>query len=360
MTPLTFGSLFSGVGGLDLGLEAAGMKCMWQVERDLYARRVLRTRFPGVRLWQDVTRVGAAELSWVDIICGGFPCQDISPANPNGLGLAGSRSGLWSHFARIIGERRPRGVIVENNGQNRARWLPVVLGDLAALRFDAEWHCIEAARVGSPQLRDRCYVVAWAVDMADPLRIGWQQGSDAVRGRESDLRGGGQALADAHRERELQPQGRESHLGRRIGDGGESLVGRDLSDPNDTRREGSGTVAVGAEQPRDVIGGATGSAMGALSVLPSIRGIPLPTARAARFGVPLPAALRDERESVFDPEWWATEPDVGRVAHGVPARVDRLRGLGNAVVPEVGRRVAQRLSDILDALANQPAGAVTL
>ena len=112
--PLTFGSLFAGIGGFDLGLERAGMRCEWQVEIDPYARAVLAKHWPEVRRWEDVRTFPPKEGEWgVDVICGGFPCQDISVAG-KGVGLAGARSGLWYEFARIIGEIRPRFVIVEN------------------------------------------------------------------------------------------------------------------------------------------------------------------------------------------------------------------------------------------------------
>ena len=111
--PLTFGSLFAGIGGFDLGLERAGMVCKWQVEIDEYATRVLEKHWPTVRRWNDV-RTFPPEGDWnVDVICGGFPCQDISVAG-KGAGLAGARSGLWYEFARIIRHIRPRWVIVEN------------------------------------------------------------------------------------------------------------------------------------------------------------------------------------------------------------------------------------------------------
>ena len=97
----------------------------------------------------------------VDIICGGFPCQDISVAG-KGAGIEGSRSGLWSEYARIISEVRPRYVIVENVAALLGRGLERVLGDLAALGFDAEWHCIPASAVGAPHRRDRVWIVAYA------------------------------------------------------------------------------------------------------------------------------------------------------------------------------------------------------
>lgn len=136
---LTFGSLFAGVGGLDLGLEQAGHRCAWQVEADEYCRSVLSRHWPDVPRFVDVRDVGARNLPLVDMIVGGFPCQDISSAGRRaGMG-AGTRSGLWSEFHRIICELRPRFVLVENVEalRHRGGGLGRVLGDLAASGFAA-------------------------------------------------------------------------------------------------------------------------------------------------------------------------------------------------------------------------------
>src|SRR6476661_6834913 len=129
---LTFGSLFAGIGGIDLGLERAGMRCAWQVEIDDYATRVLAKHWPDVTRFRDVRSVGAHNLTPVDLLAGGFPCQDISDAGKR-AGIEGARSGLWSEFARLIGELRPRYVLVENVTALLRRGMGTVLGDLAAL-----------------------------------------------------------------------------------------------------------------------------------------------------------------------------------------------------------------------------------
>ena len=158
---LTFGSLFAGIGGFDLGLEQAGMRCEWQVEIDPYATHVLAKHWPHVRRHADVCTFPPKEGEWyVDVICGGFPCQDISFAG-KGAGLAGARSGLWYEFARIIGELRPRYVVVENVAALLARGMGEVLGTLASLGYDAEWHVIPASAVGAPHRRDRVWIVGF-------------------------------------------------------------------------------------------------------------------------------------------------------------------------------------------------------
>ena len=150
MKPLTFISLFAGIGGIDLGLERAGMQCVTQVEIDDYATRVLEKHWPSVRRLRDVRSAGAHNLPRADVIAGGFPCQDISN-DGRGAGIVnGTRSGLWSEFRRIVRELRPSYVFVENVSALLHRGIDTVLGDLAALGFHAEWHCIPAADTETP------------------------------------------------------------------------------------------------------------------------------------------------------------------------------------------------------------------
>lgn len=168
---LTFGSLFAGTGGIDLGLERAGMRCVWQVEIDEYCNKVLSKHWPDVPKFRDVRSVGAHNLAQVDLIAGGFPCQDISRAGKR-AGLAGARSGLWGEFARIIGELRPRNILVENTPallepiRERGRIIapaPIsrVLGDLSALGYDAEWEVVSACAFGAAHTRERVFLVAY-------------------------------------------------------------------------------------------------------------------------------------------------------------------------------------------------------
>jgi DNA (cytosine-5)-methyltransferase 1 len=158
--------LFSGIGGFSLGLErTGGFKTVAFCEIEPFPRRVLAKHWPEVPCYDDVRTLTADRLRSdgiaVDVICGGFPCQDISLANNNGAGLAGAKSGLWSEYARLIGDVRPQFVIVENVSMLRSRGLGVVLGDLARLGYDAEWESIPAAAVGAPHIRDRLWLVAY-------------------------------------------------------------------------------------------------------------------------------------------------------------------------------------------------------
>ena len=132
---MTHGSLFSGIGGFDLGFQRAGIETLWQVEIDGYCRRVLARHFPGAERYEDVRSCGVRNLRAVDVISGGFPCQDIS--NGKRAGIDGERSGPWSEYARIIRELRPRYVVVENVAALLGRGMERVLGDLAACGYDA-------------------------------------------------------------------------------------------------------------------------------------------------------------------------------------------------------------------------------
>jgi DNA (cytosine-5)-methyltransferase 1 len=165
---MTFGSLFAGIGGFDLGLERAGLMCKWQVEIDPFCRRVLEKHWPDVPRHEDVRDVGAHNLERVDLICRGFPCQDISHAG-NGAGLQGEHSGLWSECRRIIREIRPGIVLVENVPELLARGMGDVVWDLADAGYDTEWACIPSAAFGSPDLRARIWILAYASSVGDGL-----------------------------------------------------------------------------------------------------------------------------------------------------------------------------------------------
>ncbi len=169
---LTFGSLFAGIGGIDLGLERAGLRCAWQVELDDYARRVLAKHWPHVRRWGDIRTFPPEPASaWrCDLLCGGFPCQDISIAG-NGVGIDGKRSGLWGEYARVISLLRPRFVVVENVANLLIRGFGRVLGDLVESGYDAEWDCLPACAFGAPHERDRLFLVAYPREVASERRF---------------------------------------------------------------------------------------------------------------------------------------------------------------------------------------------
>lgn len=191
-------ALFAGAGGGILGGHLLGWRTVCAVEYNAYARSVLLARqndgtlapFP---VWDDIrTFDGRPWRGVVDVVSGGFPCQDISIAG-NGDGLDGERSGLWAEMARIVGEVRPRFVFVENSPMLTSRGLGRVLGDLAEMGFDAEWGVVAASDVGANHGRERIWIVADALRQGLPRSISYRARSATTLGIEkgrSSERGG--------------------------------------------------------------------------------------------------------------------------------------------------------------------------
>jgi DNA (cytosine-5)-methyltransferase 1 len=175
------------------------MRTAWFCEQDDYCRRVLNRHWPNVPVYPDVTQLRGSEVERVDVLAGGFPCQDLSLAG-KGAGITGSRSGLWSEYARLICELRPRYVVVENVTALLGRGFGTVLGDLAALGYDTEWDCVPASAVGAPHRRDRVWLVAYP----GGERFEEQRAAVTVQAQESAVERGGD-LADAEGEPEREP-----------------------------------------------------------------------------------------------------------------------------------------------------------
>jgi DNA (cytosine-5)-methyltransferase 1 len=234
----TVGSLFSGIGGLDLGAERAGFDVIWQCEKDTYCKKVLNKNWPNIPVYNDVqtlyTDDGLSPRK-PNILCGGFPCQDISIAG-NAAGLDGDRSGLWWEYFRLIRTLRPQYAIVENVPALVRRGLRAVLGALTQIGYDAEWQIVSAAAMGAPHVRERLFLFCYSNSL----------GCNISRSKEQ----------------------KAIHF----------------------------DEAIGANQ-----------------------------------------TLRKHNKQ------WRTEPDLDRVADGVPNQVDRIRGLGNAVVPQVAEYVFECL-----------------
>jgi DNA (cytosine-5)-methyltransferase 1 len=271
--------LFSGIGGFSLGLERAGMRTVAFCEIDPFCRKVLAKNFPGVPRYDDVRTLTADRLRAdgiaADVICGGFPCQDISVAGKR-AGLDGERSGLWSEYARIIGELRPRYVIVENVSALLSLGLDRVLGDLAALGFDAEWHCIPASAVGAHHRRDRLWLVAYPA---------------------SERRGETRQHSERHSER----------LAER---------GQILADADSAR-------------------------------------LPLRPTLGSWMAEAIAGHARLSTQRLGE---WPPEPAVGRVADGIPDRVDPIKTLGNAVVPIIPELIGLAIMKSLSSHQSPEAG----
>jgi DNA (cytosine-5)-methyltransferase 1 len=331
--------LFSGIGGFSLGLErSGGFETVAFCEIEPYCRKVLAKHWPHVRCYDDVRILTADALSRdgivVDAICGGFPCQDISLAG-KGAGLAGERSGLWGEYARLIGELRPAYAIVENVAALLGRGLERVLGDLVALGYDAEWHCIPAAYVGAPHRRDRVWIVAYA--SGDELRQQprWRHGQGRPGPAFAGEHGPARSVANADQPR------LEGRLGRGVRErAGECTARTSSASVADAARLQSGREEQRPERQR--IG--TGSEPLAMA-----------NAEGGGWAERNPDGRRggegngaDQWAGPAGGGWWQSEPDVGRVAHGVPQRVDRLKALGNAVVPQIpeliGRAIRLRVA----------------
>lgn len=190
MNKLRVLDLFSGIGGFSLGLErTGGFETVAFCEIEEYPRRVLARHWPKVPCYNDVRELTADTLARdgiaVDVICGGFPCQDLSIAGKQ-AGIDGERSGLWSEIARLTRELQPRFVIVENVAELLRLGMGRVLGDMAALGYDAEWHCIPASAIGAPICRDRVWIVAFP--MSNGFQ-GWGQHAERLIGEASLVAG---------------------------------------------------------------------------------------------------------------------------------------------------------------------------
>lgn len=159
-------SVFSGIGGFDLAAERAGLENIWNCDNNSFCRKVLKKNFPNVKQYDDIKTVSHPEP--VDVMSGGFPCQDISNAktwDSDGAfcedGIAGKRSGLWWQFHRLIEETRPKFVVAENVAAITKKGLNEVIHSLSDIGYDAEWTIISAAKFGAPHLRKRIWIVAY-------------------------------------------------------------------------------------------------------------------------------------------------------------------------------------------------------
>jgi len=303
---LTLGSCFSGIGGLELGLEMAlGCQTLWQIEIEEYPRQVLAKHWPQAdRSVTDIRKAGAHNLKPVDLMVGGFPCQSISTAGKKDGFKEGSKSSLWFEMVRCIGEIRPRYIVLENvpaiTSIDKGRVLGRVLGDLARLGYDGEWHRVGASDVGAPHRRWRWFFIGH--------------------------------LSNTHR-RNLRQGGQSSPL---VTDHGKK---KPLANTDSPQQQRTGvTIGVAAQRP-NTDHGSTGTKDVANTMC----------SRQQRQGQLIHTSHQeaqskrqtDQLEHVRQSHQWAVEPSMGRVANGLPTRLARthnrnaLKALGNAVVPQV-------------------------
>ena len=343
-------ALFAGYGGGILGGKLLGWRTVCAVENNPYAAAILAARqndktlepFP---IWDDVrTFDGTGWRGRVDIISGGFPCQDISVAGKQ-TGLAGDRSGLWSEFARIIGEVGPEFVLVENSPNlltvNDGRDFGRVLSDLASLGYDAAWGVLGAddaiwhnSDPCADHERKRIWLLAALPDPDCPRQLQPQGIIENVGGRTGDIRP------------EIPDAGVKRRFARRNDDGGNDgtvspasrqLYGTNLSEVSDAVRDGSATGSSNQTRWNE------GNAGIAVHRRPSFSN---PALLHAQGLVPRPWKVESWRS-----DWWQVEPGLGRVADGCPDRVGRLEALGNAQLPFVA---ALAFATLYNRLRNQP------
>jgi DNA (cytosine-5)-methyltransferase 1 len=339
-------ALFAGAGGGILGGHLLGWRTICAVEWDAYAASVLVARqndgcLSPCPIWDDVqTFDGRPWRGRVDVISGGFPCQDISAAG-KGAGIEGERSGMWKHMARIIGEVLPRFVYVENSPMLVGRGLAVVIADLAEMGYDAEWGIVGAHHAGAPHKRDRIWIVGNATSGHGERR------ELLVRPRQAQSRGAGGSsgiCSTMANPASLHDGCRDTGTTQRQeSESGESRRANDVADSMHSRPQGSerpGEAGAQGQPARHFVQcccgsdvANTGSERGQLSTERELTAIEQPWSDS------------EARSSGgIAGEWWATEPDVGRVAHGVAARVDRLRCIGNGQVPAVAKLAWEILS----------------
>ena len=280
--------LFSGIGGFSLGLEAAGMETVAFCEFDEHARKVLAKHWPNVPIHNDVRELDGTEYrGTVDVVCGGFPCQDLSNAGKK-AGITGERSSLYREMLRIISECLPRYAIFENVSAlltgDSGRWFAQFLYDLAEIGYDAEWHCISASELGAHHHRDRVWIIAYPNN----------NGQLATKEREST-----QERSDSYATRQKSAEQSERC--------GTPSINELLADSNSKRQQ--------------------------------------------RQGKPIKQLCEEEKgdrkasifESICLRGKWEAEPELGRVADGISNRSHRLKQLGNAVVPQIPEAIGRAI-----------------
>ena len=310
---LTVGSLFSGIGGFDLGLERAGMKVIWQSEIDQFACKVLKKHWPDVPNLGDITKVDWTNIERPDVICGGYPCQPFSTAGKRG-GATDSRH-LWPAMFNAICLLRPRYALMENVRGHLSMGFGDVLADLASIGFDAEWQVIPAAAVGAPHKRDRVFIVAYPNDKRQSSRT--KKTKPKFNGRSFNE---ARSQSNTTNDTRIQTNAAMANSASECGNGRQRRNGATQFDKKRLQQQ----IRTSGANVANTKGSAGRDAQSH-----DLQKVFRQTTKFRKSG--------STNRAVSD--WWQIEPDVGRVAHGVPDRVDRLKGLGNAIVPQVAELV---------------------
>ena len=355
---LTVGSLFSGVGGIEIGFEKEGFKTEWFIEKEPYAKAVLKKRFPGTIIYGDVTKINFRTVPKVDVLTGGFPCQDISVAGKQ-IGIKGSRSSLWKYYAKAIRILRPKFALIENVSALAIRGLNVVLSDLAKIGYDAEWYNLSASAVGAFHQRERIFIITYPnrnrksnesfnegegqrfVDEVSNANIRQcnRTKKEICSGRNTiDLSSEDVSNSnDQGQERGGQDEIRHEEFSNTSGfgcnDGGNNWKERHIQDAEEwgveeDKSEGDRWKHRSSEICQDI--------SNSKCLRPSEQGKPRRPLYSEKN--------EDWKTSRFnDDSIWRVEPELGRVADGIPNRVDRIKCLGNAVVPQCAEVFAKAI-----------------
>ena len=273
--------LFAGIGGFRRGLEPLGWQCVWANEIDPYACQVYQQDFGNKELVEgDIRSIDTSTIPEFDMLVGGFPCQDISIAGKREGIREENRSGLFFEIIRVIRSRPPRWLLLENVTALlfRGGGMDIVLREFSTYGYHAQWDCIPASALGANHRRDRVWIIAY------PSSSGFTEEFSELRKTESNARGIRPTISDTEdngleaarkaRRRRIRPE--------------DCGISRDVADTSSIRLQ-----------------------------------------RLFKRGAATEAIIRSSSR------WWASEPNVGRVAYGVPDWIDRIKCLGNAVVPQV-------------------------
>ena len=322
-------ALFAGAGGGILGGKLLGWRTVCAVEWEQYPASVLCARqndglLPPFPIWDDVqTFDGKPWRGIVDVVSGGFPCTDISAAG-KGAGIDGEASGMWREMARIIHEVRPNFVFVENSPMLTSRGLGRVLGDLAAMGFDARWGVLGAADVGAPHQRDRIWIVAkWRGQLPhaqhDRIRW-WEQQQESIKTTHRQMANPNVIGLD-----ESKTKRDRTHE--------QQVCQNELNYGSEVWSETIGCGQLGNEKE---LANPTGSGL----------------QRQGKLEQPIDSKTHGDWKTsqfadVCESDFWATEPSVGRVVNGMASRVDRIKALGNGQVPLCAATAWRILSESL-------------